>query len=376
MPASDQQNEAQAAQNGWRGLAALLERHRGEKHVIVLQEYPDPDAISSALAHRLISRQFEIEADIAHEGRVSHQENLALVRLMEVELIRLREGFDPSLYDGAVFLDNQGTTAKDIVAQLEGEGVPILAMIDHHEPQDMLQPGFSDVQRIGATASIYGSYFRDGILDLDPEEDEHVKVATALMHGILSDTDNFLRATERDFLAAAHLSKYLDVGLLAQIMSQARSRQTMEVIERALQDRRVLDGVSLVGIGYLRAEDRDAIPQAADFLLSEENVQTSIVFGIVQEDEDQETMVGSMRTSKLTVDPDKFIKEVFGQADDGSYFGGGKRTAGAFEIPIEFLAGDADEEYEEMKWQVYETQVRTRLFDRLGIHEEDSSEDR
>jgi hypothetical protein len=36
-------------------LAALLEAHRGEPHIVVLQSFPDPDAISSALAHQLIA---------------------------------------------------------------------------------------------------------------------------------------------------------------------------------------------------------------------------------------------------------------------------------------------------------------------------------
>ena len=76
-----------------------------------------------------------------------------------------------------------------------------------------------------------------------------------------------------------------------------------------------------------------------------------------------------MRTSKLTLEPDNFIKEVFGQAEDGGYFGGGKKSAGAFEIPIEFLAGDADSDFEEMKWQVYEAQVKRKLFDKLGVEQ-------
>ena len=36
----------------------------------------------------------------------------------------------------------------------------------------------------------------------------------------------------------------------------------------------------MAGIGYLRWTDRDAIPQAAEFILNEENVHTAVVFGI------------------------------------------------------------------------------------------------
>lgn len=366
---AERAGESPAAGSAWQELADLLQAHRGERHIIVLQDYPDPDAISSALAHQLTCQAYDISVDIVHEGRVSHQENLALVRLLDVDLIRYRPDLEFSQYQGAVFVDNQGTTAREVVKSLQEVGVPILAVIDHHEPQAVLKPSFSDIRPIGATASIYATYLKQGLLPLDAENDEHVRVATALMHGIVTDTSDFMRASEMDFEAAGYLSQFRDVALLAQIMSQARTRQTMAVIQRALEDRLIVESYSIVGVGYLRSEDRDAIPQAADFLLTEENAHTSIVFGIVRE-EDGEKMVGSMRTSKLTLDPDEFLKEAFGQSADGSYFGGGKRSAGAFEIPIEFLAGEADGEYEELKWQVYEAQVRHRLFDHLGVEPE------
>lgn len=352
-------------------LADLLARHAGERHAVVLQEYPDPDAISSALAHRLLGEEHGIEVDLVHGGRVSHQENLALVSLLDLELVRFEPDMQLDSYDGAVFVDNQGTTAQQVVDALQVAGVPVLAVVDHHEPQHLLEPEFSDIRNVGATATIYVDYMRNGLVELVEGEEEHTKVATALLHGILTDTNRFTRATDRDFEAAAFLSQFRDVGLLEKIMSQARSRQTMEVIQRALENREIVESHSFVGVGYLRAEDRDAIPQAADFLLSEENVHTAIVFGIVRQGEEGEAMIGSLRTSKLTMDPDEFIKDVFGQSDDGRYFGGGKRSAGAFEIPIEFLAGEAGDEFEEMKWQVYDTQVRRKLYRKIGVDEGD-----
>src|SRR5688572_28275343 len=56
-------------------FAEFLQKHRGEVHVAVLQDYPDPDAISSALAYRLLGERCDIEVDILYEGRISHQEN-------------------------------------------------------------------------------------------------------------------------------------------------------------------------------------------------------------------------------------------------------------------------------------------------------------
>jgi len=83
-------------------LAALLEKHRGERHAIVMQDYPDPDAISSAWAHKLIAARFGIDCDIIYEGRISHQENLALAQLTEVAMVRFSDGYDLAQYQGTV----------------------------------------------------------------------------------------------------------------------------------------------------------------------------------------------------------------------------------------------------------------------------------
>ena len=48
-------------------------------------------------------------------------------------------------------------------------------------------------------------------------------------------------------------------------LQTSRSKRVMEVIERSLRNRQVQNNFSLSGVGYLRYEDRDAIPQAADF---------------------------------------------------------------------------------------------------------------
>src|SRR5215813_9705408 len=87
-------------------LSALLENHRGERHAIVMQDYPDPDAISSAWAHKMIAARFGVECDIIYEGRISHQENLALVQLTDLDLVRYSEGYPLDQYKGTVFVDN------------------------------------------------------------------------------------------------------------------------------------------------------------------------------------------------------------------------------------------------------------------------------
>ena len=351
-------------------LAEVLEPHREERHVVVLHDYPDPDSISSAYAHRLISAEYDIDVDILYSGEISHQQNIALVRLLGIDLLEYDDSLDLSAYQAAILVDHQGTTVESIVAALEQAKVPVLLVVDHHEMQDRLDPEFAEIHKMGSTATIYTGYLQQGVVEMDTAHKEHVTAATALLHGILTDTGGFVRADSDDFQAAAYLSRFRDAELLDQVMKQARSKQAMAIIRRALGDRVTVESFSIAGIGYLRAEDRDAIPEAADFLLTEENVHTAIVYGILVGDDDQETMVGSLRTAKFTLDPDEFIKEVFGKGADGRYYGGGKPSAGGFAIPIGFLSGVHDQDFQGLKWQVYDAQIKHKIFAKIGVDEE------
>lgn len=350
-------------------LSEVLAAHRGECHAIVLHDYPDPDAIAAAFAHRLISTQFNIETDILYTGAVSHQQNIALVRLLGIELLRYSANLDLTQYAGAIYVDNQGNASK-LTEPLEAAGVQALVVVDHHELQDRLAPEFADIRRVGATATIYAEYLQQGLVNLSKTNKEQSAVATALMHGIMSDTNNFIRAGVEDFHAAAFLSRFIDGDLLNQILNQSRTRQSMESIRRALGNRITVENFSIAGIGYLRAADRDSIPQAADFLLTEENIHTAIVYGIITDAEAKEALIGSMRTTKLTLDPDAFIKEALGRDGSGNYFGGGKFAAGAFEIPIGFLSGGQKDGYQDLKWRVYDEQVKQRLFGKIGVEQQ------
>ncbi len=346
-------------------LLDLLSARRGERHVIVLHAYPDPDAISSAYAHRLISAHYGVETDIVYCGAVSHGQNIALIRLLKLDLTAYHPGLDLKQYAGAVYVDNQGTTCSNLNEALQAANVPALIVVDHHETQGRLQPAFSDVRRTGATATIYAEYLENGPVRFSKTVNEHVTAATALLHGIMADTGNFVRASTEDFHAAGFLSQFSDANLLSQVMSQSRSKPTLEIISRALASRTVVANFSIAGVGYVRSENRDAIPQTADFLISEENVHTAIAYGIVTGDNGEEQLIGSLRTSKLVLDPDQFIKDVLGKDAAGCYFGGGKPTAGGFQISIEFLKGSGPDRYTDLKWQVYDAQVKNKILAKI-----------
>lgn len=349
-------------------LKNLLEKYQGTKQIIIIQDFPDPDALSSAWAYLLIAENYHISCDIVYGGILSHQENIVLVKLTNLPVKRYTpnelEKQDLSIYQGCVLIDSQGTNSK-LYSMVEKAQIPLVAVIDHHSKQGKLEAEFIDLRpKTRATATILTQYIQEGLLDFDRNNSQHVQCATALMHGLRSDTNCLMQAQEEDFLAAAYLSRFYDSQMLDLVLQSARSPRVMDIIESALRNRIIKNNFSLSGVGYLRYDERDAIPQAADFLVTEENIHTALVYGIVHdEDQDIEIVVGSLRTVKLTLDPDQFIKEAFGKDYTGKFFGGGRNMAGGFEIPIGFLGNFNDNsEYAKLKWEVFDRQIKQKLF--------------
>jgi nanoRNase/pAp phosphatase (c-di-AMP/oligoRNAs hydrolase) len=357
-----------------REFAAFLKRHAGEHHVVALQDFPDPDAIAGALAYRTLAAVHDIDVDVMYEGRVSHQENLALVHLLDIPLTRMTDSLPLDQYDGAVFIDNQGTTTR-LTDRLTRADVPTLAIIDHHAPQGVLEAEFTDIRPVGAAATIFTDYLHSGaVLSLEESKSEHAHLATALVHALRSETAALVRAGAEEFAAGAYLSRFADQQLLQTILHVQRSRGTMDVIRVALTDRLVVDGFSIAGVGYVRHADRDAIPQATDFLLTEENVTTAIVYGLLVGAGDREVIVGSMRTGKVTLDVDQFLKNALGSDARGRYYGGGRSRAGGFEIPVGFLEGTADPDQLRVKWEAFDQQIRLKLLRAAGVDEDDADD--
>jgi nanoRNase/pAp phosphatase (c-di-AMP/oligoRNAs hydrolase) len=349
---------------------AFLERHQGETHVVALQDFPDPDAIATGLAYRMLAGTFGIATDIVYDGRVSHQENVALIQVLDIELSRFSDSLPLDRYDGAIFIDNQGTTTR-LTDRLESAGVTTLAVIDHHTKQELLSPEYEDIRPVGAAATIFADYLRSGeILELDADNPQHATLATALMHALRSETNGFMRAGPEEYAAGAFLSHFHDGRLVEKILRMQRSKGTMDAIRIALTDRHVTGGFSIAGVGYVRQSDRDAIPQAADFLLTEENVSTAIVYGILAGDGEREIVVGSVRTTRLTLDVDEFLKSALGADSRGRFYGGGRAGAGGFEIPVGFLEGGADSDQLRMKWEAFNQQIRAKLMRAAGIDED------
>ncbi len=325
----------------WAELSVTLERHRGERLLILICGYPDPDNIASGLGLQLLARNHGIDATLLSFHEVSHQENRALVKQLELDLWLYDARFDLDPFSLYAFVDTQKV---DTPIQDELKKKTFLAFVDHHKKAGDVPAEFVDVREdAGSTCAIFADYLRQAYPEgLNPNEPEHVRLATALMHGMRSDTRLFLEASRLDFEGAAYLWPAVDQALLRKISAQSLSPAVMDMIQAALERRRIYDNFLFSDVGFVRKEHRDGIPQAADFLLTRAGIDTVLVFGIV----DGRTIDGSLRTRSDTINPDAFLKKAFGLNEERrSHYGGGNvRDKGGFQIPIGFLAHHKDRE--------------------------------
>lgn len=330
-------NEDAESGSAYDRLAKQLAEFRGANHLVILQGTPDPDAISSGLALGFLGNHFEIDTTILCFHGVSHHENRALVKRLGINLVKYTPEFDVSGFSAYSIVDSQKVqTPIDI--RLEEYNLSMLAFIDHHREDTVAPPAaFVDIRpQVGSTAAILTEYLRAAIPEgLTPSDPEQVGLATALMHGLRSDTSRFSLATQADYEAAAYLSPCVDTQVIELIERKVLAPAMIDMFENALVNRRIHDNFIVSDVGFARAADRDAIPQVAELLLAREGTDTVLVFAII----DETIIDGSLRTRSETINPDEFLKEVLGASpESGKYYGGGNiRDRGGFQIPLGFF---------------------------------------
>ena len=116
------------------------------------------------------------------------------------------------------------------------------------------------------------------------------------------------------------------------------------------------------GVGFVRDEDRDAIGQCADYLLNREGIETVVVYGVVG----NAIIDGSLRTKSHTLDPDKWLKDVFGADENGKHYGGGRKDKGGFQIPLGVFSRCNDRE---LLWILIKKTIDELFYQKIGLEE-------
>ncbi len=336
-------------------FAAALNEARGKHVLIALRGHPDPDGIASALAQAHIAQRYGVRTTIGYCHDLSHRENRALVKLLGVDLRKVRSVKEIEHVDYLAFVD-----AHDIDPDLaDAEGIEVLTIVDHHRAPHPPKARFVDLRYdVGATATIFAEYLEAlAPLNVDVEDDR--RVATALVHGLSTDTDDFMLARAQDFRAAATIAEACDRDLLTDLSRRLIAPSAMDVMSRALSSLVVRRNFAMAGVGFVPEGERDTIAQAADLIVRREDIDTVVVYGVVGE----KFIEGSLRTHSASVDPGAWLEQAFGFDDRGRAFGGGRRDKGGFRIPVGFLGRSSDRT---QLWSLIEHAMRSALFKQLG----------
>jgi nanoRNase/pAp phosphatase (c-di-AMP/oligoRNAs hydrolase) len=296
---------------------------------IITHKNPDPDAISSAMALAEIAKQANgksLTTRIFYEGNIGHQENRTFVNLLDIKMERLTpDALAKCNYLALVDCSGPGAN-NDIPPQTK-----INIIIDHHKEGKHVtgQGSFIDIRPgVGATASIMTQYLQE----LDVPVDK--RVATALLYGIRTDTKELKRnVTPQDLSYAGFLLPLTDAELLDKIMSPSMSQETLDVIGKAIHERKVQSGYLFANVGYVM--NRDSLPQAADLLITLEGVNTALVYGITDS-----AIVISARNRDIRLHIGNALSEAFGDMGDA----GGHPNMGAASLPLNYFGKVDDKE--------------------------------
>ncbi len=283
-----------------------------DRIALLLQPDPDPDGLASALALRTLLGRNRISTPIVSFGRVTRPENIAMMRLLDLEVTTIKPE-ELASFDRVALLDTQPPHFGNIVLPR------VDVVIDHHPVTTSYQVGYRDVRpSYGATSTILTEYLHSAASTFGQ------RLATALLYGIKADTLLLNREViDADLDAFISLYPIINYNLLRRIEKPEIPLRFAPVLASALKSLAHEDGILVTCLGNVERED--LIPQVADFLLQFEDVEWVVCAGVFEDN-----VVMSVRNVGYVKSAGDVIKRIV----SGWGFGGGHRTMGKMIIPL------------------------------------------
>jgi nanoRNase/pAp phosphatase (c-di-AMP/oligoRNAs hydrolase) len=249
-----------------------IQRHfqNAERVLIMLQDDPDPDAIASALALRTLLGRNKASAPIATFGTITRPENLAMCRILEIEVEEIQaRALDE--YDRVAMVDTQPGFFEERFESVD-------LVIDHHPEDRTVKALIKDIRpACGATSTILTGYLRAAEVKLTQ------RLATALFYGIKADTLHLERGgTRADMEAFTFLYLLANHNALRRIEFPQLPVEALDILAQALARRQIIGSVFFAHLGYVA--QGSLIPQFADLFLQVAGVEWSVVSGVVNDE--------------------------------------------------------------------------------------------
>ncbi len=298
-------------------VRTLLSHFKKDDRVLIMI-WADPDAMASALAMKRLIRQRVSEVTIAHVNEIRRVNNLAMMQLLKIPLVKIRQ-VKPAEYTKRILLDSQPPHNPEFMKW------DFDVVIDHHPLTTGWEAPFIDVRpEYGATSSMLTEYLRT--LKIKPS----VALATALIYGIKTDTNNFEKeCTIQDVLCFQYLFKRMNRHLLHKIEASDIRRSELKYFRRAFEEVKIRKQRLLAHIG--RVPNPDILVIIADFFNHVHEIGWVFISG-----EYKDRLVVIIRCDGYRKDAGKLAQKVFGPLG----FAGGHREKARAEVPLEKLNGN------------------------------------
>lgn len=338
--------------------ATVLEsyiRHLPEKSKVAIfcHDNPDPDALSSALAMHELVAFLGHEPTIYHGGLIEHQQNQAMVRLLEIPLRRII--LDWELEDVLneaeciITVDFHQPGANNILPK---DCVPHI-IIDHHASDKTVSADVAFLRpEYSATSSLIANLLMSMSLEMTP------RLATALSFGLRTDTLSFTRSFNQvDLRALMWLNTWVDDDLLQSIQAPLRTQETLQSFRQALTTMTQKGGLVLAPINNLI--HRDDLAQVADFLFATSTTDLVIVFGI-----QRQKLLVSARSRRENLHIGLMLSKEFPNGQAGGHRG---MAGGQIQFAsLGFSEKHVDEEDHELILQVFSDRLISMFTDEVN----------
>lgn len=300
----------------------LLARFSKDENWLVLIN-ADPDALGASLALRRIMARKVKSVAIAQINEVKRPDNLAMIRYLRIPT---RKAIPPLIaqYERFAIIDSQPHHHPDF------ENIQYDVVIDHHPilKDKPVDAPYTDIRpKYGSTCTMMVEYLYN--MKIRPGK----LLATALMYGIKTDTDDW----ERDFIDAdmaafKYLSKFADKTILNRIGRSEFHLDWMRFFSRAFYNLRRIGSGLFAHMGKVENPDIQVI--VADFFMRVHGVSWVVISG-----EYDDTLVAIFRGDGMRKDMGKFASSLLGELGSA----GGHKGAARAEVPVKELGGEDPE---------------------------------
>ena len=258
------------------------------KHVYIqTHNFPDPDAIASALGIQELLKHNGISSTICYKGKIDRYSTDKLRELMEIELLNV----------------------EDLSTILTDEDEVI-----HHPENEKFPYRFKDIRpEVGACATIVAQYFFENNIPMDR------RIATTLTYGVRIDTNNLSRGVSKlDIEMLYRMFDECDYEVIHMLENSNLCFDDLMAYSSAISSIEVYDDISFCNTG----KDCPVIANISDFMLALKEVSFSVVYS-----RKSDGIKLSVRSEKSMLDAGKIVAEALKGIGNG---GGHASMAGGF----------------------------------------------